>query len=125
VLDYAWRVWALPLVATALLRCSVNDENMMLKLTLILSSSLALASTECCSRLKHEHCSILHSHDDWSVSRGELYDRRSDDPGLIARVVELMCPRLDGSDVVHPLRKLLGAGVSGRRALDRTVAQHR
>src|SRR5207249_10817329 len=31
-----------------LLRFSVNDENMMLKLMLIRSSSLALASTECC-----------------------------------------------------------------------------
>jgi hypothetical protein len=31
-----------------LLRFFVNDENMMLKLTLILSSSLAFASTECC-----------------------------------------------------------------------------
>jgi hypothetical protein len=33
---------------SGLLRFSVNEENMMLKLMLILSSSLALASTECC-----------------------------------------------------------------------------
>lgn len=33
---------------SGLLRFSVNEENMMLKLMLILSCSLALASTECC-----------------------------------------------------------------------------
>ena len=33
---------------SGLLRFFVNEENMMLKLILILSSSLALASTECC-----------------------------------------------------------------------------
>jgi hypothetical protein len=33
---------------SGLLRFSVNEENMMLKLMLILSASLALASTECC-----------------------------------------------------------------------------
>jgi hypothetical protein len=33
---------------SGLLRFSVNEENMMLKLILILSSSFALASTECC-----------------------------------------------------------------------------
>src|SRR6266404_1781235 len=45
---YAARVGAAAGCHSGLLRCSVNDENMMLKLTLILSSSLALASTECC-----------------------------------------------------------------------------
>jgi hypothetical protein len=33
---------------SGLLRFSVNEENMMLKLMLILSSWLVLASTECC-----------------------------------------------------------------------------
>jgi hypothetical protein len=33
---------------SGLARFSVNEENMMLKLILILSSSLVLASTECC-----------------------------------------------------------------------------
>jgi hypothetical protein len=33
---------------SGLLSFSVNEENMMLKLMLILSASLALASTECC-----------------------------------------------------------------------------
>ena len=33
---------------SGLLRFSVNPENMMLKLMLILASSPALASTECC-----------------------------------------------------------------------------
>lgn len=49
VLDYALaRVGAAAGCHSGLLRCSVNEENMMLKLMLILSSSLALASTECC-----------------------------------------------------------------------------
>ena len=48
VLDYAARVGAAAGCHSGLLRCSVNDENMMLKLMLILCSSLALGSTECC-----------------------------------------------------------------------------
>jgi hypothetical protein len=49
VLDYALtRVGPAAGCHSGLLRCSVKDENMMLKLMLILSSSLALASTECC-----------------------------------------------------------------------------
>jgi len=49
VLDYALaRVGAAAGCHSGLLRCSVKDENMMLKLMLILSLSLALASTECC-----------------------------------------------------------------------------
>ena len=48
-LDYALaRVGAAAGCHSGLLRCSVNDENMMLKLMLILSFLLALASTECC-----------------------------------------------------------------------------
>ena len=42
------RVGAAAAHHSGLLRFSVNEENMMLKLILILSSSLALASTECC-----------------------------------------------------------------------------
>jgi len=43
------RVWgAAAAHHSGLLRFSVKEENMMLKLMLILSSSLALASTECC-----------------------------------------------------------------------------
>jgi len=45
---YHSRVGAVAVHHSGLLRFSVNEENMMLKLILILSSSLALASTECC-----------------------------------------------------------------------------
>jgi hypothetical protein len=42
------RVWAAAAHHSGLLRFFVKEENMMLKLRLILSSSLAFASTECC-----------------------------------------------------------------------------
>jgi hypothetical protein len=42
------RVWTPTDCHSGLLRFSVNELNMMLKLMLILSFSLALASTECC-----------------------------------------------------------------------------
>jgi len=59
---------------------------------------------------KHEHCSILHSHDDVvGILGGELYDRRSDDPGLIARVVEVDGVRASmGPDVVHAAQEIIG-----------------
>ena len=59
---------------------------------------------------KYEHRSVLHSHDDLVGILGrELDDRWPDDPGLIARVMEVDGVRTRmGPDVVHAAQEVVG-----------------
>jgi len=59
---------------------------------------------------KYQHRSVLHSHDNLiGVLGRELKDRWPDDPGLIARVVEVNGVRARmGPDVVHAAQEVVG-----------------
>ncbi len=70
---------------------------------------------------KHEHRSILYSHDDMVGILGrELDDRWPDDPGLIARVMEVDGVRAPmGPDVVHAAQEIIGVLVHRVRRASR------